>query len=978
MKKIVFTVLALVCMALCISLPQAAMAGSQSPVLVLDPGGHKAIIRDIAFTPDQRHLLSAGDDKAVRVWDIETGKIVRFIRGEIGAGSEGKIFAMVLSPDGRVVAVGGWLANRTEERDALRLHDAATGRIMGLLKGHTSVILSLAFSLDGKYLASGQGGTSNPTVRIWDMDKKKQVHVLKGHKNEIYALAFSPDGKRLISGSDDHTLILWDTISGKQIATLTGHKDRVRYMSYDPKGRYIASGSWDNTIRLWDGMTGRFIKILADQGTDIGSLTFSPDGTKLLSGVGSNNCHVYSIPGGRELVTFREHDNSVFATAISPDGRLAATGGGNNQDILIWNLANGRVKKRLSGVGAPVWAVGFSKDSSTIAWGQNTISGWKVNDYGSLKHILLLRTGEKWNLVPSRRVKNESGFARAANTHGTYRLKHEKGGGYGYDAVLKLLKNGKEAGSVERYSISGYCHRSYTFTPDGRFVVSGGDNGILTLYSIPNLNKTADFIGHESDVWAVACSPDGRFLVSGSGDQTVRLWDLRAAANGGDISPLFTLFPTKDGKEWLAYTPEGYFTGSENAARFVGYQINKGPDKTPDFIKNEQIEQVFFRPDLVAAKAQGRSIADLPDISAILAKGSAPKLRILSPRDGATIPGDTVTLRYAVQDQGSGVGKVRIFLNSTAVDTTRKRGIGRKKRRRREEVREVQIGLEPGNDNHISIVAYNANGELKSKEASVRVFSQARIRKPRFIALVAGINRFANPDIKLRYAKSDAEAIADVLRKQVSPALFSKTEITLLTDNDAKVGKLRNAMDRIKNTVRAEDVVVIYIASHGEIREGRYYLLTADTDYLMTEDLKKTCLTGEEIQERLGEIPASKKLLMLDTCNSGSVALAMNTRSISENAVLVRLSRAVGTYIIAASTEAQYASEGYRGHGLFSWVLIEGLKGGADLDRNGIVEVDELKLYVKDEVPKLAQRHFGRRQFPITNGRGDSFPLVKK
>ncbi|MCP4106888.1 MAG: hypothetical protein GY749_15335, partial [Desulfobacteraceae bacterium] len=532
-----------------------------------------------------------------------------------------------------------------------------------------------------------------------------------------------------------------------------------------------------------------------------------------------------------------------------------------------------------------------------------------------LKHTLFFRTNGDWNLVPGRDVKNESGFVRASDTHGYYRLKHEKGGDYSYrDAVLKLLKRDREIASVERDSTSGYRHRSYTFTPDGRFVISGGSSGVLSLYSVPNLNKTADFIGHEGDVWAVACSPDGRFLVSGSYDQTVRLWDLRAAANGGDIFPLFTLFPSKNGKEWLAYTPEGYFTGSENAARFVGYQINKGPDKTPDFIKNEQIEQVFFRPDLVAAKTQGRSIADFPDISAILAKGSAPELRILSPRDGATIPGDTVTLRYAVQDQGSGVGKVRIFLNSTAVDTTRKRGIGRKKRRRREEVHhKVQIGLEPGNDNHISIVAYNANGELKSKEASVRVFSQARIRKPRFIALVAGINRFANPDIKLRYAKSDAEAIADVLRKQASPALFSKTEITLLTDNNAKVGKLRNAMDRIKYTARAEDVVVIYIASHGEIREGRYYLLTAGTDYLMTEDLEKTCLTGEEIQERLGEIPASKKLLMLDTCNSGSVPLAMNTRSISENAVLVRLSRAVGTYIIAASTEAQYASEGYRG-----------------------------------------------------------------
>ncbi|MCP4105023.1 MAG: WD40 repeat domain-containing protein, partial [Desulfobacteraceae bacterium] len=376
------------------------------------------------------YLLSAGEDKAVRVWDIETGKTVRFIRGEIGAGHEGKIYAMALSPDGRMVAVGGWLAGRVEERCAVRLHDTATGRVLGILKGHTNVILSLAFSLDGKYLASGQSGTSNPTVRIWDADKKKQMHVLEGHKNKISALAFSPDEKHLVSGSVDHTLILWGVRYGRQIATLAGHKDDVYSVAYDLRGRYIASGSWDNTIRLWDGMTGRFIKILADQGTGIGSLTFSPDGTKLLSGTSESsphNCHVYSVPDGKELVTFREHDNIVFATAISPDGQLAATGGGNNKDILIWNLADGRIIKRLSGVGASVQAVGFSKNSSAIAWGQ-TSSYQSHNNWGSLKHTLFFRTNGDWNLVPGRDVKNESGFVRASDTHGYYRLKHEKGG----------------------------------------------------------------------------------------------------------------------------------------------------------------------------------------------------------------------------------------------------------------------------------------------------------------------------------------------------------------------------------------------------------------------------------------------------------------------------------------------------------------------------------------------------------------------
>jgi len=873
---------------------------------------------------------------------------------------------------------GGWLGPTAdyelEESGRIRLHDFATGRVLGVLKGHTNVILSLAFSPDGKYVASGDGA-SNPTVRIWDVHRKRQVHVLEGHKNGIFALAFSPDGKRLVSGSDDHTLILWDTASGRRIATLTGHKDDVASVAYDPKGKYVASGSLDNTIRLWNGKTGKFVKILADQGTMVGSLTFSPDGKRLLSGTGSSpyHCHVYSIPNGKELVTFREHDNVVIATAVSPDGRLAATGGGNNQDILVWDIAGGRVRKRLSGKGASVFAVGFSKDSSALAWGQS--GGWaNPMNRGPLEHTLTLRTGRDWNLVPGGSAKNESGFARATDTHGPYRLKRQKGGDYGYNAILRLLKNGNETSRAERDSTSGYQHRSYTFTPDGRFVASGGANGVLTLHKVPSLEKATDFIGHEGEVWAVACSPDGRFLVSGAWDQTVRLWDLGAASRGGRVSPLLTIFPAKDGGEWLAWTAEGYFAGSERAGRFVGYQINKGVDRTPEFVRNEQLENVFFRPDLVADKVRGRSISDLPDISSVLARGRAPVVRILEPRDGATIRSDTVTLRYAVKDRGSGVGTVRIFLNGTAVETGGRRTI----RRNVEDVRELRVGLEPGNDNHVSVVAYNAKEEVRSEEVSVRVFSKVDIRKPRFFALVAGINRFGNPDISLNYARPDAEALAEVLRTHASSALFSKTEVTLLTDSDATIDNLRRAADRIKSRARAEDVVVIYLASHGEIREGRYFLLTASTDYLMTEDLEKTCLTGEELQERLSEIPASKKLLLLDTCNAGKLVLAMNTRSISESAVLLRLSRAIGTYVMAATTEAQYASEGYKGHGLFSWVLINGLKGGADMDRNGIVEVDELKLYVKNKVPELARKRFGRRQLPIATGRGDSFPLVRK
>ncbi len=312
-------------------LQEARATSTAPPILQIDPGGHKSLIKDVTFTKDGRYLVSAGNDKIVRVWDLKTGKTVRTLRGQIGAGHEGKIYAMALSPDERWLAVGGWIKN-----NEIRLYNFPTGKLVTLLKGHTNVVNGLAFSPNSRYLVSGQGGSSNQVAIIWDINKQKQLHILKGHTDRIYASAFTPDSKRVVTGSFDHSLRLWRVINGEMIAKLQGHTDKVRSLAISPQDGTIASGSWDHTIRLWDGKTGRYIKTLANQGTQVGSLSFSPDGGYLVSSCGGNcggkfGGDVWSYPSGKEIVTYKQHDNIVLATAISPDGRWVATGGGNDQ-----------------------------------------------------------------------------------------------------------------------------------------------------------------------------------------------------------------------------------------------------------------------------------------------------------------------------------------------------------------------------------------------------------------------------------------------------------------------------------------------------------------------------------------------------------------------------------------------------------------------------------------------------------------------
>src|SRR5262249_9314475 len=185
-------------------------------------------------------------------------KTVRTIRGEIGAGIEGQVFAIALSPDERWLAAAGWL-DRSGARvpccGDVRLYDFGSGRLVRVLKGHTSVVDGLAFAPDSRRLISGSG-LGDTSAIIWDVESGQLLHRLAGHKAEIFAVGFSPDGERAVTGSNDHTLRLWRTSDGGLIKEIVGHSDKVGRLAIRRSDGMIASGDATGELRLWDGRTG--------------------------------------------------------------------------------------------------------------------------------------------------------------------------------------------------------------------------------------------------------------------------------------------------------------------------------------------------------------------------------------------------------------------------------------------------------------------------------------------------------------------------------------------------------------------------------------------------------------------------------------------------------------------------------------------------------------------------------------------------
>jgi len=552
-----------------------------SPMLRVETGMHTAVISRIDVDADERYLVTASNDKTVRVWGLEKGQLLRVLRPPIGEGDEGMIYAVAISPDGKTVAAGGWTGFEWDNSNSIYLFDRATGELRQRLTGHEDTIFHLAYSPDGRYLVASLGGgfhvyrTTDYRLQAKDTSYDKQS----------YWAEFDNQG-RLVTSCDDGYIRLYDS----DFKLLTQHKtpggNSPFAVRFSPEGDKIAVAFDDSTqVNVLSGKDLRLLYSPNTQSVNYGSLAivaWSQDGRWLYAG------GAYNIDGFNLILRWSEEGRGsyeswsasfntiqdiralrdgeiVFATFDPTFGQFNAYG----EKTLFREADIGDFRR-----GDKSSVLFSSEEGDTVQFGYE-VGGKRPARFSlnertlSLDFLLFFFDKESLSLTAPR--------TDAPGLNIT-----------GWGDTTRSELNGN---ALSLYQ--GEMARSLAIANDGEHFLLGADWS-LRLFDKQGKQQWKQSV--PSTVWGVniAGNDNDKVGIAAFGDGTIRWYRLT------DGEKLLAFFPHKDGKRWVLWTPQGYYMASPGGESLVGWHINRGAEQAADFYPVAQFREQFYRPDVIS------------------------------------------------------------------------------------------------------------------------------------------------------------------------------------------------------------------------------------------------------------------------------------------------------------------------------------------------------------------------------------------
>ncbi len=493
---------------------------------------HYADVFSVAFDPKSNTLAAASRDGTVKLWDAQTGELVGVLYGHVA-----NVQSVAFHPQGTTIASGGGKSDLT-----LRLWNPATLSERRTLRATDVMeVYTLAFSPDGRTLAAG---TIDGLVRLWNVTTG-QPRELKGHAAGVESLTFSPDGRSLVSTDLDGNVKYWDVEKGEERFAVVGHQGAAHGAAFLANGDLFLTCGDDGAIIFWDAGTGEERWRIAWEGQRLRSLAVTPDGA-LVAAAGNDSVRVWSVA----TATVRQQwEAIVHSLAFNSDGSLLAAGGLPPDPLHVWNVASGQEVVQRKGHTGDITGVVVSPDGTTVV---SSSSDRSLNVWGAEQG--------KWIRALTEHNHNVFGVALLPDGYRAVSCSQDKTlmvWNLTTGTRLQLIDAGDQA--------AGSFPTCVDVRPDGKVVVAGFASGVVRMWNLDTgqtIGKAG--YGHTKIVYSVAFSPDGKYFASTGFDGSVRIWDGDtcdpALIHSGNVSPV----------RCAAFSPDGTtlaFAGDDRIVR---------------------------------------------------------------------------------------------------------------------------------------------------------------------------------------------------------------------------------------------------------------------------------------------------------------------------------------------------------------------------------------------------------------------------
>ncbi|MCP4520197.1 MAG: hypothetical protein GY827_00615 [Cytophagales bacterium] len=933
---------------------------------------HTGHVNRMHFDAKNNWTISVGEDKSIILWNTETQKFHKKYIFNYDNGIYGTILTADFFKNQPLVAFSGIKRYEKDSTSTIVIFDYESGRVVSEFKSHLPIITSIDIGSNEKScIASGERKIE--VINLQNMSSPSTSYVIE-REFPINHVAFNQKQNKIFF-SEGKILYWIDAKANEEervFHSVIKHYKEITDLAVSDDSSYVVTGGRDHLVNLFD-QDGKFIRKIDKLENTVSDLTISHDGQVLVSFCRyTGKGYSFALPSGELLSEFKEFDNSVFSSEFLNNAEGVYTvlsAGGKKHQLKLWNALNGSQINELGDYGYAPWDILFNNDLLYISEDKNDPMFLFHFDFAQLQ------------LTPINGLHKEN----LAN--------YKKEGKLKDPYTLKIRKT-KFHYEDERI-LSWLVHNEYVFI--------GGENS-LKQYDL-NGNLVREFSGHNESVRSISLDPTRNYLISGGEDHILNIYNLNTGEKPSflvvkTLEPMLKMH-VNNKMEWVLWSKEGYFTGSENAGDLMAYQT-EADFSQGKFISAEQFFDVLFQPEVikesyknhVSVKSilenKGERVLDLanlqgPSFSLFTSafhkgkKNGVDAITYFEKEDGMyKTDFSSATLELECTDGGGGIKEISIYQNGKLVilDTeSPKTGAMEQVKR------SYDVSLLPGT-NTFKVITTNFQKRTSfPDEISIQCNGQINATSKLFVIAV-GINKYENTKYNLNYAYIDASSFVKKIRN-VSGKIFNEIVIEEVYNEQATKAEIAAAFEKVQKLSSPNDVCIFYYAGHGvinsEVKDAEYYLVPTEVTTLYGDEdlLKKKAISTTQLKVWLTNIKAQKQLILLDACHSGGAVKALAYRGAPEEKAIFQLARSSGTVLISASESQQFAVEfNQLGHGVFTYALLKGLDGEADGgNKDQKITVNELKAYMEDLVPQLSQKYGGVSQYPTGFSTGQDFPI---